>query len=78
MHTFFLFNGPCISIIGDNRLLVKRLDLLFTAELLCYNIAMAAKKGKGSGIRNSDRQNGKAFKKRPKMFDPAKRRLVSL
>jgi len=39
---------------------------------------MAAKKGKGSGIRNSDRQNGKANKKRPKMFDPSKRRLVSL
>jgi hypothetical protein len=39
---------------------------------------MAAKKGKGSGIRNSDRHNGKANKKRPKMFDPAKRRLVTL
>lgn len=38
---------------------------------------MAAKKGKGTGVRNSDRQNGKAFKKSPKVFDPAKRRLVS-
>ena len=34
------------------------------------------KKIKGS--RNSDRQNGKASKKKPKMFDPQKRRLVSL
>lgn len=39
---------------------------------------MAAKKGKGSGVRNSDRQNGKASKKAPKLFDPAKRRLVSI
>lgn len=39
---------------------------------------MAAKKGKGSGIRNSERQNGKASKKTPKMFDPIKRRLVTL
>ena len=37
---------------------------------------MAAKKGKGSGVRNSDRQNGKANKKSPKVFDPEKRRLV--
>lgn len=44
---------------------------------LCYNNVMAAKKGKGSGVRNSDRQNGKANKKRPKMFDPIKRRLVN-
>lgn len=35
---------------------------------------MAAKK---TTTRNTDRQNGKASKKRPKMFDPAKRRLVS-
>lgn len=28
--------------------------------------------------RNTDRQNGKASKKRPKMFDPIKRRLVTL
>jgi hypothetical protein len=27
---------------------------------------------------NSDRQNGKAFKKHPKKFDAAKRRLVSV
>ena len=26
--------------------------------------------------RNADRQNGKAFKKHPKKFDPTKRRLV--
>jgi hypothetical protein len=36
---------------------------------------MAVKKGKGD--RNSQRNNGKASKKRPKIFDPAKRRLVS-
>lgn len=36
---------------------------------------MAAKKT--SGTRNSDRNNGKATKKRPKVFDPVKRRLVS-
>jgi hypothetical protein len=30
------------------------------------------------GARNSDRQNGKASKKKPKMFDPQKRRLVTL
>lgn len=35
---------------------------------------MAGKKIKGE--RNSNRQNGKANKKRPKMFDPIKRRLV--
>jgi hypothetical protein len=39
---------------------------------------MAAKKGKGSGVRNSNRQNGKSSKKHPKMFDPSKRRLVSM
>ena len=38
---------------------------------------MAGKKGKSSGVRNSNRQNGKASKKHPKMFDPIKRRLVS-
>ncbi len=35
---------------------------------------MAAKKAKGE--RNSNRQNGKAPKKHPKVFDPAKKRLV--
>jgi hypothetical protein len=34
---------------------------------------MAAKK---ASVRNSNRQNGKASKKSPKVFDPAKRRLV--
>ena len=34
---------------------------------------MAAKK---ASTRNSNRQNGKASKKSPKIFDPAKRRLV--
>jgi hypothetical protein len=34
---------------------------------------MAAKKSKDS---NADRNNGKAFKKRPKKFDSVKRRLV--
>jgi hypothetical protein len=29
------------------------------------------------GARNTDRQNGKASKKRPKIFDPQKRRLVT-
>jgi len=33
---------------------------------------------KTKGNRNSDRQNGKANKKHPKVFDPIKRRLVSL
>jgi hypothetical protein len=38
-------------------------------------------KGKGGGGKpakgsNSDRKNGKANKKRPKTFDPEKRRLV--
>jgi hypothetical protein len=42
---------------------------------LCYNLAMSGKKSKGE--RNSNRQNGKAVKKHPKMFDPAKRRLVN-
>ncbi len=37
---------------------------------------MAAKKTKGE--RNANRQNGKASKKRPKIFDPIKRRLVTL
>jgi hypothetical protein len=36
---------------------------------------MAVKKGKGD--RNSQRNNGKASKKSPKVFDPVKRRLVS-
>lgn len=36
---------------------------------------MAGKKVKGA--RNADRQNGKANKKHPKIFDPIKRRLVS-
>jgi hypothetical protein len=35
-----------------------------------------ARKSKGSGVRNSDRRCGKASKKRRKMFDPIKRRLV--
>jgi hypothetical protein len=35
---------------------------------------MSAKKTKGE--RNSNRQNGKANKKRPWIFDPEKRRLV--
>lgn len=39
-------------------------------------------KGKGGGApaakgNNSDRKNGKANKKRPKMFDAIKRRLVT-
>jgi hypothetical protein len=39
-------------------------------------------KGKGGGSApakgsNSDRNNKKAFKKRPKMFDAIKRRLVT-
>ncbi len=39
-------------------------------------------KGKGGGApaqkgSNSDRNNKKAFKKRPKMFDAIKRRLVT-
>jgi hypothetical protein len=36
---------------------------------------MAAKK---ATIRNSNRNNGKAFKKAPKMFDPVKRKLVKV
>jgi hypothetical protein len=63
-----LENGPC----------VKAMVLLFTAELyrpnLWYNFYMK----KVKGARNTDRQNGKASKKRPKMFDPIKRRLVTL
>lgn len=35
---------------------------------------MAAKKTRGE--RNSQRNNGKASKKSPKIFDPVKRRLV--
>ena len=35
---------------------------------------MAARKSKGE--RNSQRNNGKASKKSPKIFDPVKRRLV--
>lgn len=56
--------------------IVKRfacMYLYFTAELLCYNFAMS-KKTKGD--RNSNRSNGKAAKKHPKVFDPVKRRLV--
>lgn len=49
--------------------------LYFTAELMCYNLIMAAKK---ASIRNSNRNNGKASKKRPKMFDPQKRRLITI
>lgn len=37
-----------------------------------------AGKGKSSGVRNNDRQNGKGFKKRPKKFDASKRRLVTV
>jgi len=36
---------------------------------------MAAKK---VSTRNSERQNGKASKKSPKMFDPVKRKLVKV
>ncbi len=36
---------------------------------------MAGKKTKGE--RNSQRNNGKATKKRPKIFDAVKRRLVT-
>jgi hypothetical protein len=32
---------------------------------------------KSARVRNDKRQNGKAFKKRPKRFDAAKRRLVT-
>lgn len=32
---------------------------------------------KTKGARNTDRQNGKASKKRPKVWDATKRRLVS-
>jgi hypothetical protein len=35
---------------------------------------MAAKK---TSTRNSNRQNGKASKKSPKIFDPVKRKLVT-
>ncbi len=42
---------------------------------IVYNISMAAKK---INTRNNERNNGKASKKRPKMFDPAKRRLISI
>lgn len=35
---------------------------------------MAAKK---ASVRNSNRQNGKASKKSPKIFDPVKRKLVT-
>lgn len=35
---------------------------------------MAAKK---TSTRNSNRQNGKASKKSPKIFDPVKRKLVN-
>lgn len=33
---------------------------------------------KTKGARNTDRQNGKASKKRPKVWDPTKRRLVTV
>lgn len=36
-----------------------------------------ARKSKGSGVRNDNRNCGKGFKKRPKIFDPIKRRLVT-
>jgi hypothetical protein len=36
---------------------------------------MAGKKTKGE--RNSQRNNGKASKKKPKVFDPIKRRLIN-
>jgi hypothetical protein len=36
---------------------------------------MAAKK---ASTRNSNRQNGKASKKSPKVFDPVKRKLVKV
>jgi hypothetical protein len=43
---------------------------------------MAVKKGGGPKPPvkggNSDRKNGKANKKRPKQFDPQKRRLVTV
>ena len=39
-----------------------------------YNYFMAAKK---ISTRNSNRQNGKASKKSPKIFDPVKRKLVT-
>lgn len=32
---------------------------------------------KTKGSRNSERQNGKAFKKRPKTWDSEKRRLIT-
>jgi hypothetical protein len=32
--------------------------------------------GKKATVRNSNRNNGKAFKKTPKVFDPVKRKLV--
>lgn len=41
---------------------------------------MAVKKGGNpapAAKSTADRRNGKAFKKRPKMFDPVKRRLVT-
>ena len=42
---------------------------------MCYNLFMAGKKTKGE--RNSQRNNGKASKKKPKVFDPIKRRLIN-
>jgi hypothetical protein len=33
---------------------------------------------KAKGNRNDNRPNGKAFKKRPKVWDPVKRRLVAV
>ncbi len=46
------------------------------SRILCYNLSMAGKKT--ASTRNDSRPNGKASKKHPKMFDPQKRRLVSL
>lgn len=48
---------------------------LFSAELYAIIYFMSGKKTKGE--RNSNRQNGKANKKSPKIFDPVKRRLVA-
>ena len=39
---------------------------------------MAGKRGKSSGVRNNDRQNGKGFKKYPKKFYSEKRLLVTV
>lgn len=57
-----------------SRLWISYLPPSFYARTLWYNLYMK----KVKGARNTDRQNGKASKKRPKMFDPIKRRLVTL